>query len=254
MSKNTKTVNHSLANGGKQWGWIIVAIVLVAAIGLGIALNAILNNGTINPDDDNNNNNGSSSLTISNGDFLYTQSESTNIPYEAQDWVKKTYNDGKTFGNIEDEQKVVMGVVNTTDSVWSQVQSALSAKGLTVTNPKTHSTKGVIDQTAVDEDEVDIANVYMIATKQATTASILSNSFSIPSLTSVKITVWLNATQLGEGSVASVMVQRSSTTVASETNGNTQYWFAYDLAIEENVTDGANGWQKLFDKNIIDCS
>ena len=243
MSKNTKTVKQPLTAGAKQW-ILIVAIVLVAAIGLGVALGAILNAKDINPDNSNNGSTGSSTLTISNGDFLYTQSESTNIPYEAQDWVKKTYNDGKTFGDIEDEQKVVMGVVNTTDSVWADVQAALAEKGLTVTNPKTHDVNGVIDQVAVEEDDVDIANVYMIATKTATNASILSKSFSIPSLASVKITVWLNAEQLGAGSVASVMVQRSSTTVASEKNGNTQYWFAYDLEIEKQVTDTVNGWQK----------
>lgn len=244
MSKNTKTVNQPLSNGAKQWIWI-VAICLVAVIGLSVALGFVLNNDTINPDDDNNNSSGSSTLTISNGDFLYTQSESTNAPYEAQDWVKKTYNGGNTFGDIEDEQNVVMGIVNTTDSAWDSIKGALAAKGLTVTNPKTHDADGVIDQVAVEEDEVDIANVYMIATKNATNASILSNSFSIPSSASVKITVWLNATQLKDGSVASVMVQRSSTTIASEKNGKTQYWFAHDLAIvEKDVTDGANGWQK----------
>ena len=243
MSKNTKTVNQPLSNGAKQWIWI-VAICLVAVIGLSVALGYVLNNDTINPDNDNNGSTGSSTLTISNGDFLYTQSESTNVPYEAQDWIKKTYKDGGTFGDIEDEQNVVMGIVNTTDSVWTSVQQSLAAKGINVTNPKTHDVNGVIDQVAVDEDDVDIANVYMIATKSATNASILSNSFSIPSSASVKITVWLNTAQLQDGSVASVMVQRSSTTIASEKNGNTQYWFAYDLEIEKKVTDADNGWQK----------
>ncbi len=243
MSKNTKTVKQPLSSGAKKWIWII-AIILVAAIGLGVALSAILNSDTINPDDSDSTTSGSSTLTISNGDFLYTESESTNLPYEAQDWLKKTYNGGLTFGDIEDEQNVVMGIVNTTESVWADVSAALTEKGLTVNNPLTHDVDGVIDQAAVEEDEVDIANVYMIATKQATNASILSNSFSIPSLTSVKITVWLNAEQLDDGSFASVMVQRSSTTVAKETNGNTQYWFAYDLEIEQEDTTGTNGWQK----------
>ena len=243
MSKNTKTVKQPLSNGAKQWIWI-VAICLVAVIGLSVALGFVLNNETINPDDDNNTSNGSSSLTISNGDFLYTQSESTNVPYEAQDWVKKTFNNGKTFGDIEDEQNVVMGIVNTTDSVWTDVQKALAEKGINVTNPKTHDVDGVIDQVAVEEDDVDIANVYMIATKSATNASILSNSFSIPSSASVKITVWLNTAQLNDGSVASVMVQRSSTTIASEKNGSTQYWFAHDLEIEKQVINTDNGWQK----------
>ncbi|MBQ8433806.1 MAG: hypothetical protein IJX23_03250, partial [Clostridia bacterium] len=241
MSKNTKTVKQPLSNGAKQWIWI-VAICLVAVIGLSVALGFVLNNETINPDDDNNTSNGSSSLTISNGDFLYTQSESTNVPYEAQDWVKKTFNNGKTFGDIEDEQNVVMGIVNTTDSVWTDVQKALAEKGINVTNPKTHDVDGVIDQVAVEEDDVDIANVYMIATKSATNASILSNSFSIPSSASVKITVWLNTAQLNDGSVASVMVQRSSTTIASEKNGSTQYWFAHDLEIEKQVINTDNGW------------
>ncbi len=243
MSKNTKTVKQPLSIGAKRAIWI-TAIVLAAVIALSVSLSYILNNDTINPDDSDSNTSGSSTLTISNGDFLYTQSESTSIPYEAQDWAKKTYNDGKTFGDIEDEQKVVMGIINTADSVWADVEAALTEKGLNVTNPLTHDPDGVIDQAAVEEDDDDIANVYMIATKSATTASILSNSFSIPSLTSVKITVWLNAEQLDAGSIASVMVQRSSTSTATETSGKTQYWFAYDLEIEKQVTDGTNGWQK----------
>ena len=244
MSKNTKTVKNPLTSWDKRAIWI-TAICVVVVVALIVVLTAILGGTTINPDNDGSNSGGSSSLTISNGDFLYTQSESTSLPYEAQDWVKKTYNDGKTFGDIEDEQNVVMGIVNTNEAVWADVKSALSAKGIDVENPLTHSTKGVIDQVAVEEGEVDIANVYMIATKNATNASILSNSFSIPSLTSVKITVWMNAEQLGAGSIASAMVQRSSSTIASEKNGNTQYWFAYDLEIEKEVTNGTNGWQKV---------
>ncbi|MBR2986094.1 MAG: hypothetical protein IKC58_05810 [Clostridia bacterium] len=243
MSKNTKTVKNP-ATWDKRAIWITAVVVAVVVIAI-IIVASIFGNTTINPDNDGSNSGGSSSLTISNGDFLYTQSESTSLPYEAQDWVKKTYNDGKTFGDIEDEQKVVMGIVNTNESVWADVESALAAKGLDVSNPLTHSDKGVIDQVAVEEDEVDIANVYMIATKEATNASILSNSFSIPSLTSVKITVWMNAEQLGAGSIASAMVQRSSSTISSEKNGNTQYWFAYDLEIEKEVTSGTNGWQKV---------
>ena len=242
MSKNTKTVKNP-AIWDKRAIWITAVVVVAVVIAI-IIVTSIFGNTTINPDNDGSNSGGSSSLTISNGDFLYTQSESTSLPYEAQDWVKKTYNDGKTFGDIEDEQKVVMGIVNTNESVWADVASALAAKGIEVANPLTHSKDGVIDQVAVEEDDVDIANVYMIATKEATNASILSNSFSIPSLTSVKITVWLNAEQLASGSTASVMVQRSSSTIASEKNGNTQYWFAYDLEIEKEVTNGTNGWQK----------
>ena len=231
MSKNTKTVKNP-AIWDKRAIWITAVVVVAVVIAI-IIVTSIFGNTTINPDNDGSNSGGSSSLTISNGDFLYTQSESTSLPYEAQDWVKKTYKDGKTFGDIEDEQKVVMGIVNTNESVWADVASALAAKGIEVANPLTHSKDGVIDQVAVEEDDVDIANVYMIATKEATNASILSNSFSIPSLTSVKITVWMNAEQLAAGSTASVMVQRSSSTIASEKNGNTQYWFAYDLEIEK---------------------
>ena len=242
MSKNTKTVKNP-AIWDKRAIWITAVVVVAVVIAI-IIVTSIFGNTTINPDNDGSNSGGSSSLTISNGDFLYTQSESTSLPYEAQDWVKKTYNDGKTFGDIEDEQKVVMGIVNTNESVWADVASALAAKGIEVANPLTHSKDGVIDQVAVEEDDVDIANVYMIATKEATNASILSNSFSIPSLTSVKITVWMNAEQLASGSTASVMVQRSSSTIADEKNGNTQYWFAYDLEIEKEVTNGTNGWQK----------
>ena len=162
MSKNTKTVKNPLT-WDKRAIWI-TAICVVVVVALIVVLTAILGGTTINPDNDGSNSGGSSSLTISNGDFLYTQSESTSLPYEAQDWVKKTYNDGKTFGDIEDEQNVVMGIVNTNEAVWADVKSALSAKGIDVANPLTHSTKGVIDQAAVEEGEVDIANVYMIAT------------------------------------------------------------------------------------------
>lgn len=238
MSKNTNTVKKPLSNGAKKAIWI-TAICLVAVIALTVSLGYILNNDTINPDNDGSNNSGSSTLKIPNGDFLYTKSESTSIPYEAQNWIKKTYKDGSTFGDIEDDTKVVMGIVNTSD--WDNVSAALSERGLNVTNPKTHNDKP--DQEAIKDGEIDIANVYMIAAKEATNASILSDSFSIPSSASVKITVWFNASQVTNGN-PSVMIQRSSTSTASEKSGSTQYWYAYDLEITEYTSTGANGWQE----------
>lgn len=241
MSKNTKTVKQPLSIGARKAIWI-TAICLVAVIALTVSLGYILNNSTINPDNDGNDSSGSSSLKIPNGDFLYTKSESTSIPYEAQNWVKKTWGNSSTFGDIEDDTKVVMGVVNTND--WDNVSAALSESGLSnITNPKTHDTNGIIDQEAVSDDDIDIANVYMIATKTATNASILSDSFSIASSASVKITVWFNASQVTSGK-PSVMIQKSSTTTASEKSGSTQYWYAYDLEIEEYTSNGANGWQE----------
>lgn len=237
MSKNTNTVKKPLSNGAKKAIWI-TAICLAAVIALTVSLGYILNNDTINPDSDGSNSSGSSSLKIPNGDFLFTKSESTNVPYEAQNWAKKTYSSETTFGTIENEQKVVMGVVNTTDSVWDDIVATLNEKtGKTITNPHTHEEgEGIIDKEAVKEDDVDIRNVYMIATKEATNASILSDSFTIASSASVRITVWLNTAQLTSGK-ASVMVQQLSTP-------NSANRYAYDLEIEHTTTDGGNGWQK----------
>lgn len=238
MSKNTNTVKKPLSSGAKKAIWI-TAICLVAVIALTVSLGYILNNDTINPDNDGSDSSGSSSLKIPNGDFLYTKSESTNVPYEAQNWAKKTYGSATSFGSIENEQKVVMGVVNTTDSVWNDIVATLNSKtGKTIANPYTHvDGDGVIDKKAVDEEDIDIRNVYMIATVgEATNASILSDSFTIASSASVKITVWLNTAQLTSGK-ASVMIQQYST--PSDSNR-----YAYDLEIEHTTTEGGNGWQK----------
>ncbi len=237
MSKNTKTVKQPLSTGAKKAIWI-TAICLVAVIALTVSLGYILNNSTINPDNDESNSSGSSTLKIPNGDFLYTKSESTQAPYEAQNWAKKTYNSATSFGTIEDEQKVVMGVVNTTASAWNDIISAINEKvGYTIKNPNTHKETGVIDKEAVSDDDIDIANVYMIATKgEATNASILSDSFSIASSSSVRITIWLKIDQITAGN-ASVMVQYSNT--PAEDNR-----YAYDLEVKETVTENGNGWQK----------
>ncbi|MBQ9125323.1 MAG: hypothetical protein IJY13_01545, partial [Clostridia bacterium] len=77
MSKNTKTVKNP-ATWDKRAIWITAVVVAVVVIAI-IIVASIFGNTTINPDNDGSNSGGSSSLTISNGDFLYTQSESTSL-------------------------------------------------------------------------------------------------------------------------------------------------------------------------------
>ena len=242
MNKN-KTVQPLSENTRKAI--IIAAIVVVAVIILSVALALILRPTVLSPDDQNNPGSGSSTLTIRNGDFAYTSSEDTAFPKTAQNWTKYGYKKASgsshDFESITDSDKAVMGIVNVAEEAdddnagWATVAADLEAEGLSVQNPGLHA--------SIEDGDDGNKNVYMIATKEPTTASILSDSASVSSGASVKITIRLNTAQLKEGSEAVVMIQKS-TVSAKATN-----WYAYNFHVarldaSSEETD-ANGWQEL---------
>ena len=245
MNKN-KTVQPLSENTRKAI--IIAAIVAVAVIILSISLALILRTTPLSPDDQQTPSTGSSSLSIKNGDFAYTNSDDTGFPRTAQNWskygYKKASGSSHEFDSITSNDKAVMGIVNVAskedddNAGWDNVKPYLDAEGLTnVTNPGVH---GKINED--DEDSEDTNNnVYMIATKEPTTASILSESASVSSGASVKITVWLNTAQLAKGTKAVVMIQKSSISALSKN------WYAYDFEIDQQseYEKDENGWQKL---------
>lgn len=222
MKKKTTAAPLS---GQTKLALIITAIVVLVAIVLTIALVEILKPVT-NPDTENPSSPGSSSLTIRNGDFLYAKSEDTSYPREAQNWTRYTAPSGSdtSLVAIENSQKALMGIIDTDADKWADVSANLGDSNVTVTNPKTH------------DAELD-SNVYMIAAREATTASALSDSFSVSANTSVKISVWLNTSQLKDGSKATVMILKSATNIREEN------WLAYNFEIgkEEGSTEN-NGW------------
>lgn len=220
-----KTATAPLS-GKTKLALIITAIVVVVVIVLTIALVEILKPVTT-PDTENPDNGGSSSLTIRNGDFVYVKSQDTAFPREAQNWNRYTAPSGNdtSLVAIENSQKALMGIIDTDDEKWAEVASNLADNGVSsVTNPKTH------------DSELD-NNVYMIANKEATNASALSDSFSVSANTSVKITAWFNTSQMADGSKASVMILKSSTNIREEN------WLAYNFDIvKEQGSDDDNGW------------
>ena len=227
MSKNT-TAKPLTDNTRKLI--IIIAIALVAVIILSVALALILRTEEKTPADNSTDNSTSSTLPIKNGDFLYASSEATGFPRTAVNWTKYGYKavSGSThdFQSITGNDKSVMGIIDVDSDNWSDVLADLAAESVTdIQNPGVHS------------DELEDTNVYMIANKQAFAASILSDSTSVASGASVKITVWLNATQVTSGN-AVIMIQKS-TVSAKEEN-----WYAYDFQIaDEKGIEGENGWR-----------
>lgn len=223
MKKKTTTSQPLSAN--TKMALIITAIVVLAAIILTIVLVEILKPIEKTPAVDNPSNNGSSSLTIKNGDFAYADSAATSYPQAAQNWTRygaPTGENSTSLVAIEDSSKALMGIIDTDDEKWDEVKADLGMENLA--NPKTH-------------DETLDSKVYMIAAKEATSASILSDQFSVPSNTSVKITVWLKTSGLKEGSKAVVMLSQS-TTDSKQSN-----WYAYDFEITaENGEADNNGW------------
>ena len=222
---NKKTAVQPLSENTRK-AIIIAAIVVVAVIILSVALALILRPSEKLPDDESSSSGGSSSLTIRNGDFAYTGSDDTAFPKTAQNWTrygykaKSTSSDTHDFASISTHEQAVMGIVDTED--WKAVQSDLSDEGLgTITNPGTNGRD--------DADDLTDSNVYMIATKEATAASILSDSFSVSSGTSVKITVLLNTNQLADGTNAVIMIQKSTVSALNK------YWYAYDFQVAKTA-------------------
>ena len=238
MNKN-KTVQPLSENTRKAI--IIAAIVVVAVIILSVSLALILKPTPLTPDDESSSSTGSSSLSIRNGDFEYVSSNDTAFPKTAQNWTrygyKKASGSSHDFQAISDSDKALMGIVNVSnddEENWNTVLDDLKAEGITnIKNPGLHE--------GIEDGNDGNNNMYMIATKEATVASILSDSASVSSGASVKITIWLNTAQLAQGSKAVVMIQKS-TVSAKETN-----WYAYDFEVDQSseYEKDDNGWQKL---------
>ncbi len=231
MSKTTKKVEKKGLSANTKKGIIISAICIVMAIVLAVSVTLVVSNsGTTT--NSSTSSSGSSSLYIKNGDFAYFDTESTSYPKTADNWTLYTYTDPVTdsdgivtehgFDKITDTDAVLTGVVSTDEEEWDNVTNDLADENISgITNPGIH-----------DED-LD-KNVFMFASKNATTASIVSESFSIASQESAKITVWLNTAQLKSGG-ATIMVQNYNSSTSLSALEKYRYSYAFDIA-------AADGW------------
>lgn len=235
MSKKTtiQTEKAGLSLNAKR-SIVISAICVVMAIVLAVSIVLVVKNSANSDDTDSNNNSGSSSLYIKNGDFSYFDTDTDTYPKSADDdnWTTYTYkepdDDGETHGFTKIESTVtddvVSGVVSTDEDEWDNVAEDLAYNSITnVSNPGTHSTE--------DADSTVDKNVFVFATKNATSASIVSTSFSVGSLVSAKVTVWLNTQYITSGGATLMLQQYSSTLSALDT-----YRYAYTFDIPQ--TDG----------------
>ena len=245
--KKQKVVKKNLSQNEKKT-IIIAAIALAMAVIIAVTLGLMLKPKIVIPDD-NSSSSGSSTLTIKNGDFAYFDDETDTYPKTADNWTKRTYQEyeeNKTHGfdEIQDDSNVVAGVVPADEDSWSKVQSDLKKAGVsgTIAFPDVH--EGAVDK-----------NIYMFATKKATTAAIFSQTFSIASQVSAKVTVRLNTAQLKDDSYAVVMFQNGSGTLKADDS----QWYAYDMSIGKTAD---NEWVEyefyLFNRKsssaIIVCS
>ena len=233
MSKKTQNAVQPLSENTRR-AIIITAIIVVAVIILSVALALILKPVPITPPANDPSSSGSSSLTIRNGDFFYTSSDDTAYPKTAQNWTKYGYKEATSsshgFEEISTNEKVLMGIVTTATEgdgdTWADVQQDLDEDGITVANPGKHNSE-------LEDDQV-----YMIAAKEPVAASILSDSFSVSSGKSVKITVWLNTKYISAESQAVVMLQKSTVSAEAEN------WYAYNFNVGHEGED-EQGWQSL---------
>lgn len=229
MSKKTQT--PALSENTRK-AIIIAAIIALAVVILVVSLFLIIKPASKTPDDNNSGSTGSSTLPVRNGDFKYVDSESTTYPRTAQNWTRYGYKavEGSShdFTTLSTNENALMGIVDTNADNWQTVSEdiAIELPGHDIKNPGLHPN-------ASDEEE---SNVYMIASKQATTASILSDSVSVSSASSVKISVWLNTAQLAEGSKAVIMIQKSTVSAKSEN------WYAYNFEIGKSDANKDGGW------------
>lgn len=230
MSTKTQT-KFTLTPNTKKW-IIIGAIILAAVIAVSITLAVLLKPIVRTPDEEDPSNRPSSNLTIKNGDFALVSSDDTNFPKTAENWDRYAYkapassSATQEFETITTRDDVVMGIVDTDNEKgnWDNALEQLTFEGVTgtITNPGLYA------------EDLSNTNVYMMATKKATTASIMTkDSISIAPLTSVKITIRLHAGQIKNGS-ATIMVQKS-TLNADESNR-----YAYEYSIENK-----DEWQTL---------
>ena len=238
MSKQKHT-NATAPNFQNKKLWTIVAVCLItAAIIAGSLIIALWDTpdktvaGTENPSQ------ASSSDTIKNGDFQYLKEAATSFPKSASNWTKYTYKapTGSTqgFTEISTNNETVMGVVSVNDEDWATVQANVASLGVAnLANPG----KAQAD----DKDD----NVYMISNKTAYTASIYSQSFSIASSTSVKISFWVKTVDVaGNGGVFAIV--KSSSNALEQSTGGVQQWYA-NLGVKEetNYITGTTDWQQV---------
>lgn len=226
-----KTQRQPLSDNNKKL-IIIIAIVLAAVIAVSVTLGVLLKpqDKTIDPETPGTN--PSSSLPIKNSNFALVESDDTAYPRSALNWNKYAYKapngTSHDFDSI-DNSKIVMGIVDTDAEKWQTVVNDLKEQGVTLNadkNPKQHD--------LATNEKHDNSNVYMIATKNdAANALVMSDSVSVSATTSVKITVWINTSQL-EGN-ATIMIQQSSSTP----NAKEDYRYAYNYEVK------TDGWEKF---------
>lgn len=227
MSTTTKKAGRPLTPNEKKT-IIIAAICLAMAIILGVSLPLLLKQPAETPDESGSSSD-TSNLYIANGYFAHIDSESTTFPKTANDWKLYKYkapeDEAQGFEEIQlssESAAVYAGVVDVKN--WDTVTTDIN--DLAIANP------GLAKDTDAD------SNVYMIATKEATNAGIISKYFSIPTQTSAKITVSVNTSQLKDGSKAFVMVQKSNSSTDLSAKEDARY--AHTFEIEK-----ADGWQTI---------
>lgn len=243
--KTNQQVEHAGLSANAKKSIIISVICVVMAIVLAISIVLVVKNASTTDDDSSSSSSstGSSSLYIKNGDFAYYDEESTSYPKAEDYWTVRKYeipelsDDEETshgFETVSDTDEVVYGIVSTDSDEWETVTSDLAEEGVTLgNNPGVHA---VSDDTELDK------NVYLLASKTATTAAIFSTSFYVSSQESAKITVYLNVSGLQDGSKVSVMAQyyNSSTNLSALE----EYRYAYDFEIDNTAETDENGWMK----------
>ncbi len=241
MSKKSKSA-IVVDNSQKTKKAIIIAVIcvvvaIVIAVSLVIALWQTPDKTVADLD---NETAGTSSLTIKNGNFEYVNEDATLFPKTAQSWNRYTYKPksgtSQGYTTIGTNEKTVMGIVDTSEEGWTSVQSDLAKQGIesgAVANP------GKPDADSADD------NVYMIYNKTDTTSSIYSQSFSVASASSVKVTMYLNAVDVTDEG-AFVMLKYNSSSALEKSTSGTQNWYAYRFGITETKNEaGENGWQKF---------
>lgn len=220
---------------------IITAIVLAAIIAVSVTLIVLLQPKVVTPDNNDPSNNPSSNLPVKNGDFGIINSEDTLYPKSATNWTRYGYKapngSSHDFEAIESTENAVMGIVDTEDEQWTKAVEDLAIENVTLgSNPKQHALS--------DGGKHTNSNIYMIASKKATNAGIMSDSVTVSATTSVKITVWLNTSQLTENG-ASIMIQNSSSTPNAKEDNRYAYkysipqqdgWHAYEFHVFNRKT------------------
>ncbi len=239
MSKQKNTTAVATANIQNKKVWTIVVIcIITAAIIAGSLIIALWNTPDKSVAGTNNQTQASSSATIKNGDFQFVKENATSYPKSASNWTKYTYKapTGSTqgFTEISTSNETVMGVVSVDSEEWTTVQSDVATFGVQgLANPGKAQ--------ATDEDDY----VYMISNKTAYTASIYSQSFSIASTTSVKISFWVKTVDVaGNGGVFAIV--KSGSNALSQSTSGVQYWYAnVGVETQTNYITGTTDWQQI---------